>query len=348
MSTTDTTKTDTTAEKLRELIADYLPEAIWTLGGAFRFDSSLQIMLNGLAAFFPLRKPARVAGAVPCAWSLDWFVQRRPMPLAEYTQLLEQYAQMNVGVLLVFDNPFITPEMTEDTYSITLAEELYKRDRIRKNAVCVASDVLADALRARLPHLPIICHPNRLVCEPNRRTAQLYNKLLQSYNRICLHPADAVRPSVYSVISAPERVDIVFNDPCHRTCPVRREHMRLLAEMRRTPYNTQLMAQREALITRNACHKVDATALQQKLSCNLTRDEAKQLYASGFRSFIIQANQFRNEMTFLWDIFQCMLDYSPAIDNKAAVIASSLMAQFGVPSNTMPSGLRKFSFTNYE
>ena len=53
-------------------------------------------------------------------------------------------------------------------------------------------------------------------------------------------------------------------------------------------------------------------------------------------------------MTLLWDIFQCMLDYSPEIDNKAAVIATSLMAQFGTPSNSMPSGLRKFSFSNYE
>lgn len=348
MSTNPPDNNEATAEKLRELTANYLPDATWTIGGAFRFDASLKVILSGLSAFFPMRKPNRVAGIVPCSWSLDWFVQRRPMPLAEYAQLLESYAQQNIGVLLVLDNPCITADQLDDTYSLALVEELYKRDRIRKNAVCVASDLLADHLRTRLPHLAIFCHPNRLVFETKRRTSQLYNKLLQQYTRVCLHPADAVRPSIYGGISEPSRIEVVINDPCHRTCPVRREHMRLLAEMRRNPYNTQLMAQREALITRNGCHKVDAKALQQKLSCNLTREEAKALYAAGIRSYIIQGNQFRNEMTLLWDIFQCMLDYSPEIDNKAAVIATSLMAQFGAPSNSMPSGLRKFSFSNYE
>lgn len=348
MSTNPPDNNEETAEKLRELTANYLPDATWTIGGAFRFDASLQVILTGLSAFFPMRKPNRVAGIVPCSWSLDWFVQRRPMPLAEYAQLLESYAQQNIGVLLVLDNPCITADQLDDTYALALVEELYKRDRIRKNAVCVASDLLADHLRTRLPHLAIFCHPNRLVFETKRRTSQLYNKLLQQYTRVCLHPADAVRPSIYGGISEPSRIEVVINDPCHRTCPVRREHMRLLAEMRRDPYNTSLMAQRESLITRNGCHKVDAMTLQQKLSCNLTRDEAKALYAAGVRSFIVQGNQFRNEMTLLWDIFQCMLDYSPEIDNKAATIATSLMAQFGAPSNSMPSGLRKFTFTNYE
>lgn len=348
MSSKETQTKEILAEKLRELTADYLPDASWTIGGAFRFDTSLQTIITGFASFFPVRKPHSVAGTIACAWSLDWFVQRRPMPLAEYAQLLETYAQLQQGVMLIFDNPFITPEQLNDSYALTLVDELYKRDRIRKNTVCVASDALAEHLRARLPHLPIICHPNRLVCEQGRRTTQLYNTLLQKYDRIFLHPTDATRPAIYSGIADISKVHVVINDPCHRTCPVRREHMRLLAEMRRNPYNTALMSQREALITRNGCHKIDAQNLQQKLSCNLTRDEAQTLYAAGVRSFTVQSNQFRNEMTLLWDIFQCMLDYSPHIDNKAAVIATSLMAQFGAPSNTMPSGLRKFSFSNYE
>lgn len=348
MSTPQPTPPDTSAAKLRELTAGYLPDARWTLGGAFRFDTSLKLIINGFKEFFPQRTPACVAGSVPCAWSLDWFVQRRPMALIAYTQLLEYYAQLNMGILLIFDNPYITPELLEDTYSLTLVEELYKRDRVRKNAICVASDCLANHIKTLYPHLPIYCHPNRLVCDTARRTPQLYTTLLSTYTRIFLHPSDAVRPAIYTALPSPDKVDIIINDPCHRTCPVRREHMRLLAEMRRSPYDTQLMAQRESLITRNGCHKINPNSLQQKLSCNLTHDEATALYSAGFRSFFIQDHQFRNEMTFLWDIFQCLLDYSPTIDNKAAVIATSLMAQFGSPSSALPSGLRKFSFSNYE
>ena len=53
-------------------------------------------------------------------------------------------------------------------------------------------------------------------------------------------------------------------------------------------------------------------------------------------------------MTLLWDIFACILDYSPELNNKAALIASAIMAAFGAPKNIMSSGLRDFSFTNYE
>ena len=227
-------------------------------------------------------------------------------------------------------------------------KELYNRDRIRKNAVCVASDALAAKLRAELPKLKIHCHVNRLVMEKSKRSAALYNKLAAQYDRVCLHPADAVKPGIINALENKEKFDIVINDSCLRTCPVRREHTALLADMRRAPYDTELMRRRSDLISRVACQKTNPAELQQKASCNLTREEACALYAAGFRSFIIQAQQFRNEMTLLWDIFHCMLDYSPELCNKAALIASSGMAEFGKASSDLPSGLRQFSFTNYE
>lgn len=248
----------------------------------------------------------------------------------------------------MFDNPNLSEVDLADPYCLGLVRELYNRDRIRKNAVCVANDALAARLRAELPKLKLHCHVNRLVMEKGKRSAALYNKLATQYDRVCLHPADAVKPSIVNALENKAKFDIVINDPCLRTCPVRKEHTALLAEMRRAPYDTELMRRRSDLIARVACQKVNSAELQQKASCNLTREEAGDLYAAGFRSFIIQAQQFRNEMTLLWDIFHCMLDYSPELCNKAALIASSGMAEFGKASSDLPSGLRQFSFTNYE
>ena len=129
---------------------------------------------------------------------------------------------------------------------------------------------------------------------------------------------------------------------------MRKEHLTLLADMRRAPYDTELMRRRSDLISRVGCQKASPAELLQKASCNLTRNEACALYEAGFRNFIIQAQQFRNEMTLIWDIFQCMLDHSPALSNKAALIAASGMAEFGKPREELSSGLRLFSFTNYE
>lgn len=347
MSTHDITP-EQALENLRFLTANYLPNAIWTVGGAIRFDKSLLILNESLNQRLALRRFHFVAGAPPCAWSLDWFVQRRPIAFDAYCNALEAYAKQSTGVILVFDNPLLNEADLEDPYCLSLVNELHKRDRLRLNAVSVASDALATRLRAAIPSLKIHCHVNRLVMEKGKRTAALYNKLATMYDRVCLHPADAVKPTITQALENKGKFDIVMNDPCLRTCPVRREHIALLAEMRRASYDTELMRRRSDLITRVGCQKINPAQLAQKASCNLTREEACALYADGFRSFIIQAQQFRNEMTLLWDIFHCMLDYSPEISNKAALIASSAMAEFGKPSGALPSGLQQFSFTNYE
>ena len=337
-----------TVKDIRFLTDNHLPETMWTFGGAMRFDSSLLNVCTQLGQSFPLRKPARVAGCPACKWSLDWYTERRPMSLDTYTKTLEAYAAQSIGVVLSFDNPFITEDMLTDSYANSLLTELYKRDRVHRNAVCTASDILAAHIRSKFPKLPIFCHSNRLIAERNKRNADLYNKLLSEYHRVCLHPADATRTAITSAISTPERCDIIINDPLPRNSAVRRDHLRLLADIRKDPYNADLCRRRSALVERDGWHSIQRDALRQLATCNLTRDESAALYAAGYRSFIVQGSQFRNEMTLLWDIFTCTLDYSPELNNKSALIASAIMASFGQPKGELPSGLKDFTFTNYE
>ncbi len=335
-------------QKLSYLVENDMPEARWTVGGALRFDRSLYAIASFLDRNLGVRSIHSVAAAIPCLWSLDWFVQRRPVAAEVYANALERYAHIAKGVVLVFDNPFVAEAELEDAYGLQLVQQLYQRDRVRLNALCVASDKLAARLHALAPKLPIYCHPNRLVAEQGKRTAALYNKLAEQYDRVCLHPADAVKPALFAAINEPARFDVVVNDPCLRTCPARREHLRLLAQMRREPYVLDAMRRRSELLERVGCHKIDATALRQKASCNLTREEMRALYEAGFRSFVVQAQQFRNEMTLLWDIFQCLFAAPPELTNKVALIATSAMAEVRLQPRQPSSGLAAFSFTNYE
>lgn len=336
------------AEPLAPRLPDYLPGACWTVGGGLRFDRGVQTIASFLGKISGAALD-RVQAVAPCAWSLDWYVQRRPLAYSDICEAFEAYARMGMGVILVFDNPWIPQESMADPYGLSLVQELYKRDRIRKNAVCVASDALAEQLRAACPQLPIYCHENRLVAEQGRRSPRLYNSLLTRYRRITLHPADAARPAILSALEDPARIDIVVNDSCLRTCPVRREHLQLLAALRRSPYDTTLMAQRASLIARTACMSPPPPGPPaQNASCNIPRSELAQLHAAGFRSYIIQSQLFRNEMTLLWDILQCRLPHTPEQSNKMALIANSAMAEFGKPAGELPSGLRQFSFSNIE
>ena len=172
----------------------------------------------------------------------------------------------------------------------------------------------------------------RLLCRPDR-----FSGLIPTEPQC---PGDAIKE--------PARFDVVINDSCLRTCPVRKDHLRLLAAMRKDAYDVRLMQQRANLIARTECQKQDPAELHQKQSGNLTHDEIRALYNRGMRHYLIQSSQFRNEMTLLWDVFQCMLDRSPDISNKAAVISTSAMAEFGRAKDQLPSGLTDFSFTNYE
>lgn len=333
-------------DELRFLTEDYLPEASWSVEGAFRYDKALQTVARFLRQQLGIRQINRVSGGPACLWNLDWHQQRPPMPLARYTELLEQYARMDIGVTLTLDHPFLSAEMLNDVYGNTLVQELVNRDRVRKNAVCVASDLLAQELRRRYPKLPVYAHVNRLIVVEERRTASLYNRLAEQYQRVALHPVDAVKPTLFQALEKPGCFDVTLNDICLRTCPVRREHLRLLAERRREPYEIQHHLHLRELVTRTGCLSIDHSHLQQKRSCNLTREEAQRLDAAGFHSWQVQSQQFSNEITLLWDIFVCMFGSTPELSNKYALIVNSCMAEFGRPSFRLPSGLSLFSFNS--
>lgn len=346
--THDSTDPQQILANMAYLTKDYLPEATWTVDGIFRFEKGIQTISQFLTNLIGIRGFSRMSGSIATLWSLDWFVQERPITHDKYIRILKDCAANDKGITLVFDNPFVTSEELNDNYSLSLIHHLCTHNENKRNAVCVANDKVAEKIHSHFPQIPIFCHPNRLVAEEGKRTAALYNKLASQYLRVTLHPADATRTNIIDGIEKPENFDIVINDPCLRICSLRREHMRLLAEMRRHPYDMDLMRQRANLIARAGCQSIDPGQLHQKASCNLTRQETCTLYDKGFRHFIIQSHQFRNEITLLWDIFQCMFDYSPEISNKAALIASSAMAEFGKPEFKLPSGLRDFKFNILE
>ncbi len=336
-------------KNLAYLTKDFMPVAVWTVEGIFRHDRSIYQLLNLFSCILPARRITHLSGAVPCLWSLDWFEQRRPMGLNGFVNLLNTYTKIKVGVILEFDNPFIREEDLTNAYALSLVSELCRRDPHKIHAVSVASDMLADHLRTLYPNLTIHCHVNRLFAadEGVTRDAAYYDELLTRYQRVTLHPNDAVNPDIFTAIKEIDRVDIVTNDTCLRTCSLRKEHLLLLDSKRRNPYGMEHMNGRVTLQQRAGCNQT-ASAPGEKLRNNLTKKECRALYEAGYRSFIIQGYQFRNEITLMWDIFQCMFAPTPEITNKLALITVTGMGILH-PSPKIPaSGLKGFSSLNYD
>ncbi len=322
-------------------LSHHLPRASWMVGGAFRFDVHLLTLLSYLSTYFAPRRVARVAGAPPCAWSLDMVGARAPMTPQACINILASYAQDKVGVVLLFDNPQVPQESLEDAFAHWLIQELLKKSNnpTGKNAVCVADDTLAKHLRSRYAMLNIICHPNRHVMTNQKRTPEYYTKLTALYQQIMLHPRDAVQKQVITRLEYPERYIAVLNDPTPRRYPTRRDLLMLAVQMRRNPYDYTIAENMRRLMECTGFYTDDET-------CNLTEHEENVLYEAGVRHYVLQAQMIRNEITLWWDMFYHMLRTTPEHTNKAALVMSAAMASIREEPDKVPSGLGLFTLTN--
>ena len=326
---------------LDHFLSHHLPQASWMVGGAFRFDVHLLTLLGYLSAYFPPRRVARVAGAPPCAWSLDMGAARAPMTPQACINILTSYAQDKVGVVLLFDNPQVPAESLEDAFAHWLIQELLKKSNnpTGKNAVCVADDALAQVLRSRYGKLNIICHVNRHVLASGKRTPDYYAKLTELYQQIMLHPRDAVQKLLITRLKYPERYIAVLNDPTPRRYSARRELLTLAVQMRRNPYDYTIAESMQRLKERTGYYTDEDT-------CNLTEHEENALYEAGVRHYSVQAQMLRNEITLWWDMFYHLLRTKPEYANKAALVVSAAMASVRENPDKVPGGLGLFSLTN--
>ena len=316
---------------------DALPEAHWMIGGALRFD---QLLINSLHFFnqhCPIVKFGHVIAQPACLWSLDWHEQRFPINQALYLQHLEKYKALDTGVILSFDNPFLSELDLQDNYGILLCQELVDRLPKDKCAVLVAHDGLSDKLREHFPQLAIYAHANRIIGQRVKRTAALYEKLTQSYDLVSLHPADAVRDSIIKALKQPEKYIITSNDLCPRNFPLRFEQLQELSNIRHNPYNG-----RAYVYAKQIADKIDPFDATTGPSSILSVQRKQELYDMGFRQFTLDAQNYRSPLSLHFDIISNLLTPDPSYGNKVQLVANSIASSLQEPKMTLNDGLSHF------
>lgn len=314
----------------------------WVVEGAFRYDVHLISLANYLRNFFPARQIGAVAGAPPCAWSLDMFEPRAPMTPHACASILASYAEEGLGVMLVFDNPVIEKETMRDAFAHWLIGEALRKENnpTGRNGVYTANDELARSLREKYgKNLRIVCHENRHLWGTEKRAGGYYARLGELYDAVMLHPRDAVNAGTVKDLPMHREYTAVLNDPTPRRYPARRELLSLAAQMRRNPYDYTLGENMRRLRARTGYYSDED-------SCNLSQDEEDRLYNAGVREFVVQGNLLRNEITLWWDMFYHMLRTSEEDTNKAALVASAAMSVLRPAIDRVPSGLGLFGMVN--
>lgn len=327
---------------LDETTRGHMPQARWMVGGAFRYDRNLLVLLQFLKTYYPPRAVGRVAGVVQGAWSLVHREVLPPVPEVYYRALLEAYARVQVGVVLVFDNPTLPADSLRDEGLHRMVQQLLlaEYNPTGANAVCVASDALAATLREKYPRLTLMCHPHRAIVEPGRRSPEFYEKLEELYHRVVLHPRDAVVPELFGKLQHVERYEAVVNDPLPRNYASRRELLGVMAALRLRPWDAALLRAQERLLSL-------AEAGKPAPACCLTQREEAALYEAGIRSFVVQSVAYRNELTLYYDLLSHLFRTQPELSNRAALIMGAAMAHIRESAVSLPSGLSFFSTVDF-
>lgn len=329
-----------------DFLAAPFPQVLWSVGGALLYDNALVEFLKFVRSEIPTLRIREVFGAPPCAWSLDWYSTRPLVPPGDFAAAVKKIRDLQLEFALDFDNPFIEAGTLDDVIGNTFLRSLSQLPQMN---VCVASEILASHIRKAFPQAKIRAGANKVVAENGQGNADYYRRAAEKFESVTLHSADAVRPEFLEKLLADvpaAKFDIVINDTCLRNCPARREHLEVLAKIRKEPWNAAHLQRRHAILGKAACENVQATP--EVTASVFSREEWKHAYELGFRNFRIQGEKLRSEIAFFWELGNWMLSDAPEVWHKKFAFMASSVNNISVPVPPLKTGTRPFVLRKYE
>ncbi|MCR5183402.1 MAG: hypothetical protein K6B46_01705 [Opitutales bacterium] len=331
----------------------FAPEAEWTVGGAFIYDGAIKQFCRYANNFVPSMHLKCISGAPACLWTLDWFAARPMVSPQAIVSTIREHLQNRCSFQLDFDNPHLVPADCEDAIGNMLLQacttlpggEVY---------ICVASECLASHVRSRYPSFKLIAGENYVVDKNARGNVDFYLSSLKIFDRVVVHPEDAIDLDFMKKLLAAgvpaERLEVVVNDTCLRACPCRREHLKALSDLRRSPYDALPRQARQTALAQAKCEDVTPTGPQTpgEHAAILTRTEIRALYALGIRHFRLQATKLRNELTLSWQMGEWFCSDDPALWNKKAAFVNGAVVNVLLPQAPVKTGLEPFVKRKYD
>lgn len=332
---------------LQYLLGKKWNEVNWNLAGAFVYETGLRLHLSMYDEFFGIPvAPVSLSGTLPCLWSLDWFEFSKMASPEKIQGQMKHYSDNRVPVFLNFDNPFMKESDLGDGMGNALVSFLAKFNSTGKNGVYVSNDALARHIKKTFPKLVVRSGLNRTVVEENR-TADFYNGLTELYSCVAIHPVDALNDELLAGLKDKAKFEITVNDTCLDTCPCRKEHMELLSQIRREPWNIVLLSKRHQCLDKAKCQFIKRPEGSRALS--LTYNEFEHLFSLGFRNFRLQAESIRNELTYMHYFVRWMYNNEdPEIQNRITVLYTTLLIRMENKPSKYPTGIKDYMDRKYD
>lgn len=275
-------------------------EAQWNLTGLFIHDGFILDFIRKIRDHLKVKPFKWVHGApLSYKWNGGRVDPLFKIDRDDIDKLLYAYKNLDIGCMLTFSNRFIKKTDLDDPECNYLIEKITECNS-EKNGVIVASDILADYIRDKYPHLHLMASIIKVTCE--KGTGNLpYYKLLES--RFDSYVVDVNDNTNYDLLENLDRskAEFLVNSCCVYHCPFKAEHYDMLVKVHDKDSGITMDTVLEYQKKNCKAYPIGRQLGKARNHC-LTIEELSRLYEMGFRNFKLQGRYTTSLVGILFDI----------------------------------------------
>lgn len=214
----------------------------------FMFCNDLYIPL--LAEFFKEEEnPVKqVYGTLQTMWAGGRVTELLPTKIGTINAYLAKLSKYNIAAAFTFSNYFLNDEEVNDELSNQILD-------ITSQYNCyyiVSSEKLYKHIKKRYPNAKMVCSvviPFIKRLEGTFKETEFYNKMLDKYEIVVVRPEWTIEnaDNINNIISDPNRLEVLINQPCEYNCPNAKRHYNLLVQWGQKKITEEYLSEQEDL-----------------------------------------------------------------------------------------------------
>ncbi len=282
----------------------------WNVSGLFAQDRLILSFIKVVTEFLGAPNPiSSVHGCPPLLWNSGRITMNLDKDAIDAT--LDSYAKMGMPVYLTFSNHLIEKEDLDDISCNYLLDKVAEGEN---NGVILVSDILADYIRNRHPHIKLMSSIIRPTFYDGVRDKDYYESLAKIFDCVVFLPDDIFAFDMLNSLENKDKFEVIANEPCLYGCKTRRLHYSFLAKYNKRDIllddksmNFEMKVCKSKPFFKQINVHIGQENADRARNCNLNLKEFNAIYDMGFRRFKLQG---RNEAppSFIYDLTKYMLE----------------------------------------
>lgn len=283
------------------------PDAMWDVSGAFVNDRELIGFHDFCQLCLGFQPFSVVHGSPLFKWNCGRVLKHLIRDVEEIREAGLAYEKRRVAVDLTFSNFRLAPADMNDLTGNTLMEFFRRHNPTGMNAVIMASDTLYEHVKKNFPELRTVSSILKVTMEKGRGKRDYYRRLAEKYDKVMIHPDDVENFALLESLEEKEKYELIVNEYCVRSCPIRYLHYESLAETAADFFGYD-SSPFEAKLANNGCSRLGTLLTSEKHGVvAMPASAIRRAYEMGFRKFKLQGRGYATAAPLLFDLLRLVL-----------------------------------------